>query len=198
MCPVVTISDETFAMLKHVAEPLVDTADSVIQKALTVYINSTKSAQGLISGPIGVQSQMPRESSSLGKNFDPDSPPSLTHASFVSGKVASISVNRWNNLLIEAHAQAFKSLRGDLAALQRVSEAHVRKGEITESGFKPVHKLGFSVQGVEANKAWIISLRLAKRFNFPIQIEFRWQQKEGAAFPGELGQMEWKSPGGNE
>jgi hypothetical protein len=194
MCPVITISDKTFAMLKQVAEPLVDTEDSVIQKMFTVYIKSAASAHGLISGdPIDIQSQLSSESTSSGKIFDPDSPPSLTHASFVSGKVAGISVNRWNYLLIEAHAQAFKSLGGDLAALQRVSEAHVREGEITESGFKPVRKLGFSVQGVEANKAWIISLRLAKRFNFPIQIEFRWQQKEGAAFPGELGQMEWKA-----
>lgn len=38
-----------------------------------------------------------------------------------------------------------------------------------------------------------LSLALAKKFSFPISIEFRWQQKENAAFPGKLGRMDWGS-----
>lgn len=190
MAPVVRISDETFAMLQRIAQPLVDTADSAIRRALAAYLAS--------EGQQRQSTQLPRlggegESSLLGgTRFDPDCPPDLTHSSFLSGSVNGISVKKWNYLLIEAHSQALQALNGDLAALQRLSEAHIKKGKATASGFRYVPNFGFSIQGVESNKAWALSYKLAKKFGFPISIEFRWQEKQGAAFPGELGQLEWR------
>jgi hypothetical protein len=169
---------------------LIDTADSAIRKALVVYLDLQKqeAAKPSVSSK-GREIQRPTEDI---REFDPEAPPDLTHASFLTGSVGGNPVNKWNYLVIEAHAQAFKALRGDLASLQRISEAHIRPGETTESGFRPVKNCGFSVQGVESNKAWAFSQRLAKKFGFPLTIEFRWQQKDGAAFPGELGRMSWE------
>ena len=173
MCATIVIADETFEMLQQIAEPLIDTPDSTIRKALSVYI---------IGKPPPATSGTP---------FNADAPPNLTHTSFISGNVGGTQITKWNNLLLEAHVKAFKALKGDFLALQRVSGAHLKKGELTGSGFRPVVGHGFSVQGVDANKAWALSLALAKKFSFPISIEFRWQQKDGAAFPGSLGRMNW-------
>lgn len=186
MAPVIRISTETFSMLQKVAQPLVDTPDSAIRKALVAYLDMQSSDSTIRTSKSPVLTP-PLAHDVM--NFNPDTPPDLTHASFKAGLVADRSVNKWNRLLIEAHAKAFESLGQDIAALQRVSEANIRKRETTEAGFKPVNDLGFSVQGVESNKAWSISRELAKKFGFPISIEFRWQQKEGAAFPGQVGRI---------
>jgi hypothetical protein len=177
-------------MLQQVAQPLVDTVDSAIRKALVGYLNMQQKGGTMPSGP-GNGGQGGKPTTGI-RDFDPESPPDLTHASFLAGHVDGKSVKKWNYLLVEAHAQAFKALGRDLTGLQRVSEAHIRQGETTESGFRPVKDCGFSVQGVESNKAWAFSLGLAKRLGFPIAIEFRWQQKDGAAFPGEIGRVSWK------
>lgn len=188
MAPVIRISDDTFAMLQKIAQPLVDTPDTAIRRALGAYLERKPIEPPATSLPIGtVANQDPSNS----RQFDSDSPPDLTHASFLSGDVDGTAVKKWNYLLVEAHARAFIALDRNLTELQRASEAHIRKGELAESGFKAVKKFGFSVQAVEANKAWAISLTLAKKFKFPISAEFRWQQKDGAAFPGEVGCIVW-------
>jgi len=192
MCPTITITDETFEILQQIAEPLIDTPDSTIRKALSVYIDLHNKGEELRARAMGTPKPAPLPDATSGSRFNPDSPPNLTHTSFISGNVGGTKVTKWNNLLLEAHAKAFKELKGDFSALQRVSEAHLQKGEITSSGFRPVAGRGFSVQGVDANKAWALSVALAKKFSFPISIEFRWQQKDGAAFPGKLGKMSWE------
>lgn len=186
MPPVIRISAETFSMLQKVAQPLVDTPDTVIRKALVAYLNMHS-----LDVPIATsKSPVPAPPSTNGvMTFDPDVPPDLTHTSFKAGLVADFPVNKWNRLLVEAHARAYESLGKDIGALRRVSEANIRQGETTEAGFKPVNDYGFSVQGVESNKAWSISRGLAKKFGFPISIEFRWQQKPSAAYPGQVGRI---------
>lgn len=184
MAPVVRISDETFSMLQKIAQPLVDTPDSAIRRALGVYLEwqeRNHPTEPLLKPSKATDSRF----------YKPDSPPDLTHTSVLSGNVNGILVKKWNYLLVEAHAQAYKALFGDIDMLQRISEARIKRGNTLESGFKPVNNCGFSVQGVEANKAWAISLQLAKKFFFPINIEFRWQQKDGAAYPGEIGKITW-------
>ncbi|MEW5943593.1 MAG: hypothetical protein AB1710_07060 [Pseudomonadota bacterium] len=188
MAPVVRISDDTFAMLQKIAQPLVDTPDSAIRRALGVYLEWQQ--RNPSAEPTPKRQPIPSKATA-GKFFKPDSPPDLTHTSVLSGNIAGTSVNKWNHLMEEAHAQAYKALRGDIDGLQRISEAHIKRGDTVDSGFKPVKNCGFSVQGVEANKAWAVSLRLAKKFRFPISVEFRWQQKDGAAYPGEIGQIVW-------
>lgn len=193
MCPTITITDETFGMLQQVAEPLIDTPDSIIRKALSVFIELHHNSEKVRPRATTIPEATIHLNAASGTPFNSDSPPNLTHTSFISGNVGGTRVTKWNNLLLEAHAKAFKALKGDFSALQRVSEAHIQEGEITGSGFRPAVGHGFSVQGVDANKAWALSLALAKKFSFPISIEFRWQQKDNAAFPGKLGRMDWGS-----
>ena len=187
MAPVVRISDETFEMLQQVALPLVDTADSAIRKALEVYLDveGKKHTVEKIEMPC-------RDLLSSTKIFPPDKPPNLTHTSFINGQVGDTKVSKWNHLLLAAHVQAFKKLGMNLGALQKVSESNIREGEIEEGGFKPASGYGFSVQSVEANKAWATSYHLAAKFGFPISAEFRWQMKDKAAFPGSVARMSWK------
>lgn len=182
--PVIRISDDTFALLQQVAQPLVDTPDSAIRKALGVYLASNK------TGTKKVEPVPPKPNGS--REFDPNSPPDLTHTGFLTGEVAGKVVSHWNHLLVESHVFAYNKLDGDLSKLQSITEANIRYGDITESGYKPAGNCGFSVQGVESNKAWAFSLVLAKKLAFAISAEFRWpQQKEGVAYPGEIGRIAW-------
>lgn len=194
MSPVIRISDDTFSLLQRVAKPLVDTPDSAIRNALTAYLKSLGESVGS-SGNNQPATELapPNDSSDLSSTtkFAPDSPPSLTHTSFIKGTVAGLAASNWNNLLDEAHAKAYEILGRDFDSLQRVSEARLRKGEETKQGFRQIKGLGFSIQGVDANDAWAFSLRLAKKCGFNLQAEFRWQHKDAAAFPGKNGQMSW-------
>lgn len=190
MAPVVRISDETFAMLQQVALPLVDTPDSAIRKALEVYLE----VEGKSHPKTKPEKSTPKtEQTAPGvMTFAPDTPPNLTHTSFLRGEVGETAVNKWNHLLLAAHVEAYQKLGSDLAALQRMSESNVQSGEIDEGGYKPARGFGFSVQAVEANKAWVISYHLARTLNFQIAAEFRWQLKDKAAHPGVVGRISWK------
>jgi hypothetical protein len=88
------------------------------------------------------------------------------------------------------HAAVFEKI-GSVEALRRVSTANIKPGTYFERGFKTRAGLSFSLQGVEANKACAVSFRLAQEFQIPLTAEFRWQNKEKAAFPDQVGRIEW-------
>ncbi len=45
--------------------------------------------------------------------------------------------------------------------------------------------------GMDANQCWHRSFRLAKRTNTDIKVLVEWQDREGAAHPGEQGMLRW-------
>ena len=50
---------------------------------------------------------------------------------------------------------------------------------------------GISVQGVDAHDAWRIAYGLARKLSLPVEMIFEWRDKEGAAHPGEIGNIGW-------
>jgi hypothetical protein len=80
-----------------------------------------------------------------------------------------------------------------IETLLTVTHAQVRKGDHSgDSGFHFVPEFGLSIQGVDANKAWEYSLRLAQYLKVPVSVRVEWRNKEGAAHPGEIALLEWK------
>lgn len=189
MCPVIRISDETFALLQQLAQPLVDTPDSAIRRVLERYLASLPTAPKPARADHGAAEDA--SSSTASTVYPAESAPNLTHTSFLSGSVDGVQVTKWGFLTLQAHERALKKMHGDVARLIKDSRAHVRLGKHTDKGFLPSADGKYSVQAVEANKAWKVALELAKQFQFPIEVEFKWQDKEGAAFPGESGHMSW-------
>ncbi|MEX2217404.1 MAG: hypothetical protein WD749_01480 [Phycisphaerales bacterium] len=124
--------------------------------------------------------------------LDAESPPSLTHAKLLSAMVGGHAVQRpdWNRVLYHLHVVARKRL-GSLAAVKRASSANLRDGKHSTDGYHYLPEGGFSVQGVDANKAWAHALRLAQALGLSLEATFRWREVEGAAHPGQKGTLRW-------
>jgi hypothetical protein len=199
MCPTVEISYLVFNKLKSLAEPLVDTPDSVIGRLIDCYERTSIAPQTHeatnVHDPderdLSVHNKLP-SAHVLGEvlNFDPARLPDVTHTTFVQGTVGTKTVGDWNQLSLEVHAAVFEKVNS-VEALRRVSTANIKPGVHFERGFKTRAGLSFSFQGVEANKACAVSFRLAQEFQIPLTAEFRWQNKEKAAFPDRVGRIEW-------
>jgi hypothetical protein len=126
-----------------------------------------------------------------GRTLNPLSPPSLLHTR-CRGTFGVTSFRKWNDLVRIAHVQAYAKA-GNFESLLSVSHAQLRKGDHSgDSGFHFVPEIGISIQGVDANKAWEYSLRLAQYLKVPLVARVEWRHKEAAAFPGETGILEWR------
>ena len=126
-----------------------------------------------------------------GRTLNPLSPPSLLHTR-CRGTFGVTSFRKWNDLVRIAHVQAYAKA-GNFESLLSVSHAQLRKGDHSgDSGFHFVPEIGISIQGVDANKAWEYSLRLAQYLKVPLVARVEWRHKEDAAFPGETGILEWR------
>ncbi|HSZ55382.1 MAG TPA: hypothetical protein VK797_06965 [Tepidisphaeraceae bacterium] len=180
--PVIKISDATFAELKSLAEPFVDTPESLT--ARLIHEEVVRRGTGRISGDAN---------HALAQH--PVSHENLAHTRLISATVDGHEMYRpkWNGLMVRLHALGLKRL-GSFDALQRVSSARLRPGRFEEDGFKYVAESDFSIQGVDANLAWDHAFKLARALGIPIKAVFEWRQKEAAAHPGQHGVLEWSPP----
>ena len=171
----VSISRETFARLQAHAVPLVDSIETVINKALDAL--DAKGASGKPLGPAV-------------RAFNPDSPPSLSFTTVRSvvfeGKRHIPAETYWNSILVAAIREAAK--RGMSPA--QISELLIVNnvaGQKEDGGYKFVKEAALSVQGQDANAAWKAAFHMAKAMGLSIEVSFVWQHNPKAAFPGESG-----------
>jgi hypothetical protein len=182
--PTVIISEPTFAKLKQISEPFVDTPESRIERLIDdELMRRGVPSNGNAHAPTikeGIISQ------------DPMSHDSLFHTRIISATIGGKELYRpnWNGLLDYLHVLALKHL-GSFDALKRASASQIRQGRYEQLGFGYVPDGDISIQGVDANMAWDHSLRLARTIEVPIKLIFEWREKEGAAHPGKRGALEW-------
>jgi hypothetical protein len=195
----VEISEETYRKLQALAVPFVDTPESVIRRAVDAMLDaSTRVFEGGVtqftakSSPSSVHGDLHAGAPSNDKvmMFESTKQPDVTHTTFLAGVVASTEVQDWNQLSLAVHAEVFRKV-GSVEALRRASTANIKPGSHFDHGFKTGKGLPFSIQGAEANKACSTAFRLAREYGIPITAEFRWQDKEKAAFPGSVGRIEF-------
>jgi hypothetical protein len=183
--PKIELSDTTYAKLQRLGTAFVDTPETVIARLADAALraqsqqNNPSSAQALSSTDI--------------IELDPFFTGNLAHTRVRRATFADKEIEpaRWNNLLRIAHLEALPKF-GSIEALKEASSARLRKGKYELEGYKYVPSGGFSIQGVDSNQSWANSLRLAKKLNVPIEIEFEWYPKEEAAHPGKRGHMRWE------
>lgn len=173
---IVQISQETFARLQANAVPLVDTIETVINRALDALEGSKEGS--LPPAKLG--------------GFDPSAPPSLSFTTVrsvtIANKKLSPKETYWNSVLFACVKAAAKSglspkQIGELTIVNNVV------GVKEDSGYKYLKEAGISIQGQDANAAWKAAYHIAKQINLPIEVSFVWQSNPKAAFPGQVGKL---------
>jgi hypothetical protein len=185
--PAITISDATFAKLKSIAEPFVDTPESLIERLIDEKIDSSS------NGPDGRGVRPSGTPDAL--LVDPDSHESLSFTRVLSAKVNGREMHRpkWNGIFDNLHVLGLKRL-GSLEKLKSFTGAGLRQGRYEEEGYRYLPEADISIQGVDANKAWNHALRVARALRVPVKVTFEWRNREGAAHPGQRAVLEWTPP----
>lgn len=131
------------------------------------------------------------------EQFDPTKPPNLTHTRLQKAEFADHKLERpkWNSLARHAVEFALTS-KMPLYEVCDVSAANVVAGQKLDAGYRPLRRLGYSMQGVDAQDAWRIAYSLARELNCSIVVDFQWLQRASAAHPGAIATLAWhpKSP----
>jgi hypothetical protein len=177
--PTIKLTDQTFAELKSLAEPFVDTPETLTARL----IHEEVLRRGLHAGSSGDDAV----------RLNPISHESLAHTRLISAAIDGRELDKpkWNGLREAMHVLALERLRS-FKALQEASAARLRVGRFERDGFKYLPGAGFSIQGVDANLAWDHSLKLARAIRVSLKVLFDWREKEGAAHPGRRGVLEWR------
>jgi hypothetical protein len=176
----------TIARLQKHAKPFVDTVDIVINRILDHYENR-----------LGQKSDDESDISAIGsiRDFDPESPPDLTHT-----KVLSVDFNKkgfprsdttWNALLNDAICFAKENAKSD-NQLKRLILVNFVKGKKENEGYRYLAAADLSVQGQDANAAWKATYHIARQLQSPFEVIFTWRTKDGAAHPGVTGRFKPK------
>ena len=176
------LPDSLFKRLQRHATPFVDTPLSVIERWADHF-------DAKLNGIIKEVSSGGDTSNRAIKKFNPVQPPDLLHTRS-RGTFGSVAFSNWNDLVRTAHIEAFAKTKS-FEELRTVTHAQIRKGNHSDSGYRFVPEIGISVQGVDANHAWIYALRLAQYLKTPLRALVEWRHNEKAAYPGINGVLEW-------
>ncbi|MCR9219323.1 MAG: hypothetical protein NXI21_03765 [Alphaproteobacteria bacterium] len=176
-----TLSEATWARLQAQAEPLVDTIETVINRAL----DALEAAGDPAAGPFaaGAAAQEPAV-------FDPDSPPDLTFTRLRSAVLNGEGVHplQWNRLLRAAIAGgAAKGLGA--SRLRDLLPLNAQPGRHSAQGYKWVPEAELSFQGQDANGAWRGIRALARRLDLSVEVVFEWRDNAPAGRAGRIGRL---------
>lgn len=169
----IAISLQTVARLKAHAEPLVDTFDTVINRA----VDALENANG--KGATGTDGSIPLA--------NPAAPPNLSFTTVrsivMNGKRFAANEAYWNHLLFAVIREAKKSLSQEKVTELIVCNHVIGKKE--KDGYKYLEDVGISVQGQDANGAWKAIYHIVQALNFSVDVVFKWQDNVKASAPGE-------------
>jgi hypothetical protein len=185
------IPESLFKRLQKLAEPLVDTHITVLERVLNDY----ESRKANNKPPMGTTEPRKPTVDSGVLEFSPDAPPDLRHADVRMARFAGRKAFGWNKLVHEAHIEAVSKL-GSIEALRNATRSNFIIGRAgsddTKKGFRHVPAINISIQNVDAAHAWSNTLRLARHLHVEVAVEFEWKQKSEAVHPGGKGRLAWK------
>lgn len=171
----VQITPETFSRLQAHAVPLVDTIETVINRALD-----------------SLEGGKPISNAASENRLNPAAPPNLSFTTVrrveIDGEVLSPADTYWNAALL--HLVKIAARRG--SSPKKIGElllANNYVGRKTKDGYKFVAEAGISVQGQDANGAWRSIYYLAKNMKIDLRVDFLWQNNPKAAFPGQASSL---------
>ncbi len=180
--PEITIEQATFERLQHHAQPLIDTVDAVVNRAL----------DALETGAWKQPDEVGRVDE---HEVDPDRLPDVTHTKVLTARIAAADVKgpNWNRLLHRVLVLSMGQV-ADLNGLRRLCPANMVCGKKTDEGYSYLPEIDISVQGLSANEACAALTVTARALGIGLEIAFMWRAKDGAAHPGERGRLRVPSP----
>jgi hypothetical protein len=120
----------------------------------------------------------------------PDQPPDLSFTKFINATFGTQSPTKWSALVRCAVRTALQK-NISIGKLKSFS-IPVLEGQKIDEGYRPLPGMNVSVQGVSAGDAWSKALLIAKELNVEITVRFKWPIKDGVAYPGKEGLLQWK------
>lgn len=158
--------------IKSHARPLVDTYESVINRAFDAYELSLGSGANTV------------------RPYNPAKAPSLTFTKPMSITLNEVEFGKadlyWNNLMFAVVREAGKKgLRAE--AIKKLMVVNSEIGEKNVNGYTFVPEAGISVQGQDANGAWKQIYAIANELGFAVDVIWAWAENEKAALPGQKG-----------
>ena len=179
----ITIQEATFARLQRHARPLVDEADTVINRALDALEQNEADPA-------------PNSSVAPERSIDPRNLPNLKHTKVLDASINGVRIPRanWNVLLRHMIHLGMEQLDHDYLEFVKICPVRVVKGRKEDEGFRYLSDLDVSVSGQDSNDACRAITTVAQSLKVDVQIMFMWRQKEDAAYPGERARLLLKNP----
>ena len=176
--PEITVEQSTFERLQRHAEPLVDSADKVVNRALDA-LEQTGSRVVADSG-----------TSNSERRIDPNDLPNLTHTKVLDASLDGdiLAKPNWNQILENILIRTMKRL-ADFGSLRKHCPVNMVQGLKENEGYRYLSEIDISVQGQPANEACRALVNAAQSLGFELEVTFEWRSKEGAAYPGERARL---------
>ena len=178
--PDITIEQTTFTRLQSHAQALVDTADTVVQRALDALDTLEGCGHEKVGGnPIQVDHEI-----------DLRQLPDVTHTKVLAARVDGEEVEKpnWNRLLDRVVVLAMRKV-GGFDQLNRMCPVNMVAGQKTNEGYHYLSEIDVSVQGLSAKEACGALVEIAQRSGTDVEITFLWRDKDGAEYPRDTGRL---------
>ena len=169
----ICIENKTFERLQRHAKPLVDTPDTVLNRALDTLerLEGTKDSSGQLDD---------KE-----RRIDYRRLPNLKHTKVLDAAIDGNDIARpnWNLLRNYMLILAMKSLT-DMKEVHQICLVNMVTGRKEDEGYSYLEEINISVQGQDANAACCSVVTAARRLGVSVEIGFMWRPKEDAVHPG--------------
>jgi hypothetical protein len=187
MTPQINISQPLFLKLQEMAEPFVDTPETVISKAVDFYLSNNK---------VGYKATAIPQAAPVDAGvmvFQPDAPPDLSFTRPVSIILEGVKFDKpmlyWNPLLFEIVRLAATRLK-DTDRLKQMLLCNYADGQSgEENGYRFIPEAKVSVQGQAANPCWKSISHIVKQLGLKLDVTFVWEDKPKAAHPTKTARM---------
>lgn len=174
----ISIQETTFERLQRHARPLLDTTDSVVNRAL----DALERLEGVSAATVGRTEPERR--------IDPRRLPDLKHTKVLDAEIEGVTIPKphWNLLLDTILIEAMRQV-SDFSKLRQLCPVNMVQQRKEDEGYKYLGEIGISVQGQDANAACRAVLTTAQALGLGVEIGFMWRPKDGAAHPGERARL---------
>tara|TARA_R110002072_G_scaffold274859_3_gene435831 strand:- start:353 stop:904 length:552 start_codon:yes stop_codon:yes gene_type:complete len=179
--PVVRLNDAAFMNLKTLSTWLGKATPS---ETINYLINQEMDQQDLIQDEISEANNSENEEMVFNET------PGLTHTKVIFATINKQKLDRvnWGNILLAViSAVKDKGLSKEQMSVELQINAESYKVE--DKGYSFYPELGLSVQGQSAPDAWKEAKRLSEKYSIPLEVKFKWRDKEGAQYPSKIGVM---------
>ncbi len=183
MTPQINVAQSLYDKLKALAEPFVDTPETVITRCVNFYISS--------HGAGAPKTTQPGQPSAM--SFPADAPPDLTFTRPVAIKLDGVPFEKkdlyWNALMFDIVKRAAGKLKSPDKLKQLILVNYMDGQGPEKQGYRFIPAAELSVQGQDSNAAWKAIMHIVKATGMTIDVTFLWENKDKAAHPGKTGRM---------